>query len=54
MFIVIETFGGVAYAHILMDENGWNLIFDTKPQAEAYAAENCQRGIVLDWTQIGD
>ena len=46
-YIVIETFGGVEYAIIVMDENGRNKIFDEIAEAEAEAAD-CQDGIVIE------
>ncbi len=54
MFIIIETHGGPEYARVVTDGNGYNVVFDTKPEAEAYALENCQRGVVLDYAWLGD
>ena len=46
-YIVIETHGGAEYAIIVTDENGNNLVFDNKDDAEEEAAD-CQDGIVIE------
>ncbi len=46
-YIVIETHGGAEAAIIVTDENGNNLVFDNKNEAEEEAAE-CQDGIVIE------
>jgi hypothetical protein len=44
-FIVIETHGSPEYAIIVTDENGNNLVFETRIEAEK-EAEDCQDGMV--------
>ena len=46
-YIVIEAFGGPEHAIICMDENGNNLVFETKEEAEK-EAEDCQDGFVVE------
>ena len=46
-YIVLETHGGAQYAIVCTDENGNNLVFDTREEAEAEAAD-CQDGIVVE------
>jgi len=46
-FIVIESHGGAEYAIICTDENGNNLVFDKREEAEAEAAD-CQDGVVVE------
>jgi len=46
-FIIIECHGGPESAIICTDENGNNLVFEDKEEAEAEAAE-CQDGIVVE------
>ena len=46
-YIVIETFGGPEYAIIVTDTDGNNLVFDTREEAEAEAAD-CQDGLVVE------
>jgi len=46
-FIVLETHGGPEYIAVCTDENGNNLVFDTREQAEAEAAQ-CQDGVVVE------
>lgn len=46
-YIIIEKFGGAEYATIATDENGNNLVFDDKGDAEEEAAD-CQDGIVIE------
>ncbi len=46
-YIVIETHGGPEYATICTDDNGNNLVFEIREEAEAEAAE-CQDGIVVE------
>jgi hypothetical protein len=38
-FIIIETHGGAEYAAIATNENGENLTFDHRPEAEEYASD---------------
>jgi len=47
-YIVIEAFGGPEYAVICMDENGNNLVFEDKEEAEK-EAEDCQDGFVVEF-----
>ena len=47
MYIVIEKFGGGEYAIIATDEQGNNLVFETREEAEAEARE-CQDGLVVE------
>jgi len=46
-YLVIETFGGAAYAIIVTDEEGNNLVFDTVVEAQDEADE-CQCGLVVE------
>lgn len=46
-YIIIESFGGAEYAIIAMDEQGNNLVFETREEAEAQATQ-CQDGIVIE------
>jgi hypothetical protein len=46
-FIVLETHGGAEYAIVCTDTDGNNLVFDTREEAEAEAAD-CQDGIVVE------
>ena len=46
MYIVIEKHGGAEYAAIVTNEEGQNLVFDTKEEAQA-EADDCQDGIVV-------
>lgn len=46
-FIIIETFGGAAYAIIVTDTDGNNLVFDSREEAEAEAAD-CQEVVVVE------
>jgi hypothetical protein len=46
-FIILETHGGATYAIVCTDENGNNLVFDTREEAEAEAAE-CQDGMIVE------
>lgn len=46
-FIVIETHGGPEYAIIVTDQDGNNLVFDNREDAEAEAAD-CQDGLVIE------
>ena len=45
-FIIIETFGGPEFAIILTGEDGGNLVFENRQDAEAEAAD-CQDGVVI-------
>ena len=46
-YIVLDVHGGAEYAAIATDQDGNNLVFDTREQAEAEAAD-CQEGIVVE------
>jgi hypothetical protein len=46
-FIVIERFGGAAYAGIVTDTDGNNLVFEDREEAEQEAAD-CQDGLVVE------
>ena len=48
MFIVIETHGGSQYAIICIDEQGENMLFSTEPEAQNFADEECQDGIIVE------
>lgn len=45
-YIIIETHGGPEYAIIVTGEDGDNLVFENRRDAEAEAAD-CQDGIVI-------
>lgn len=47
MFIVIEAFGGAQYATVCTNDDGENMVFDTKDEAEAYSAD-CQNPIIVE------
>ena len=46
-FIIIECHGGPEYAIICTDENGNNLVFENREEAESEAAD-CQNGLVVE------
>jgi len=46
-YIVIETHGGAEYAIIVTNQEGNNLVFDSREEAEAEAAD-WQDGIVVE------
>ncbi|MDB5024567.1 MAG: hypothetical protein JWP78_2322 [Mucilaginibacter sp.] len=46
-FIVIEMHGGPECAIIVTDQDGNNLVFDNREDAEADAAD-CQNGFVVE------
>lgn len=46
-YIVIELFGGAAYASIVTDENGNNQVFETFDEAEKEASD-CQNGLIVE------
>jgi hypothetical protein len=46
-YIVIETFGGAEYATIVTDQDGNNLVFENREDAEAEAAD-CQDGMIVE------
>jgi hypothetical protein len=48
MYIVIELFGGVEYASICTNEDGKNIVFESKEEAEKFAKKECQDGIVVE------
>lgn len=47
MFIVIEKHGGPEYAAICTDQEGNNLVFDTREEAQK-EADDCQDGIIVE------
>lgn len=47
MYIIIETFGGAAYAIVAMDEEGNNLTFDLWEEA-VEAAKDYQEPIIYE------
>jgi hypothetical protein len=53
-FIVIEKWENLPAPYVCTTEEGEGLYFDTYPEAEDYAKENCQEGLVvpLDQTPI--
>ena len=46
-FIIIETFGGAEHAIIVTDTDGNNLVFDSREEAEAEAAD-CQAVVIVE------
>jgi hypothetical protein len=48
MYIVIEAHGGAEYAIVCMNEGGSNIVFDNISDAEEFAKEQCQYGIVVE------
>ena len=48
MYIVIEQFGGAEYAIICCNEDGQILLYETNEDADRYAKEECQDGVVVD------
>jgi hypothetical protein len=46
-YIMIETFGGAQYAIIVTDQDGNNLVFDKREDAEAEAAD-CQNVVIVE------
>jgi hypothetical protein len=46
-FIIIELHGGPAYAIIVTDQDGNNLVFETRAEAETEAAD-CQNGLIVE------
>ena len=46
-YIVIEVHGGPEYAAICVDENGENVVFDSREDAEEYA-KDWQDAIVVE------
>jgi hypothetical protein len=47
MYIIIENHGGPHYAIIVTDQEGNNLVFETREEAEKEAAD-CQDGIIIE------
>jgi hypothetical protein len=46
-YIVIELHGGPEYAIIVTDQDGNNLVFENRNDAEAEAAD-CQDGLIVE------
>jgi hypothetical protein len=46
-YIIIETHGGPEYAIIVTDQDGNNLVFENRGDAEAEAAD-CQDGLIIE------
>lgn len=47
MYIVLETHGGPEYVAICTDQDGNNLVFDSREEAQK-EADDCQDGIVVE------
>jgi len=47
-FIVIETHGGAEFAIVCMKPSGENEVFNDKKEAEKFARDECQMGIVVE------
>ncbi|MEO6523713.1 MAG: hypothetical protein ABIN91_18665 [Mucilaginibacter sp.] len=47
MYIIIEKFGGPEYAIVVTDQDGNNLVFETREEAEKEKS-NCQDAIVVE------
>lgn len=47
-FIVIEAHGGAEYAIVCMDEDGNTIVFNSEQEAQRFADEECQYGIVVE------
>lgn len=48
MYIIIELHGGPEYAHILINEDGSNMVFNSIEDAEL-EAKNCQEPVIIDF-----
>jgi hypothetical protein len=46
-YIIIETHGGAEYAAIVTNQDGNNLVFESRDDAEAEAAD-CQDGLIVE------
>lgn len=46
-YIIIDKLGGGKHAFILSNEDGSNIVFTDKAQAQAFCDENAQDGIVV-------
>jgi molybdopterin-binding protein len=46
-YIILELHGGAEYASIVTDENGNNLVFEIREEAEAEATD-CQDGLIVE------
>jgi len=46
-YIILELHGGPEYATVLTDQNGSNLVFESREDADDEAAD-CQDGIVVE------
>jgi hypothetical protein len=46
-YIIIECHGGPEYAIIVTDQEGNNLVFETRAEAETEAAD-CQDGLIVE------
>ncbi len=47
-YIIIEVIEGPEYAVICTDEEGNNIIFDSLSCAEAFAENECKKGLVVE------
>ena len=47
MYIILETHGGPEYAIVVTDEDGCNLVFETKAEA-MLEAEDCQDPVIVE------
>jgi hypothetical protein len=46
-YLIIEIHGGPEYAIIVTDQNGNNLVFENREDAEA-EAQDCQEGLTVE------
>jgi len=46
-YIIIEQHGGPEHTVIVTDQDGNNLVFETREEAEAEAAD-CQDGLIVE------
>lgn len=49
MWIVIEKFPCPEMATICMNQDGENMVFESEAAAQAYAEEECQFGVVIEY-----
>jgi len=46
-YLIIEKHGGAEYAIIVTDQDGNNLVFENREEAETEAAD-CQDGLIVE------